>query len=178
MKINVDGINEGSRVLQANYTAQAMGFGDSDFDFQKTVDLTAKVTRMGLDVLVECEIRTVVTQSCCRCLENFGLEVATAFQTLFVPEKPPKSYRHDIRRPLVSDEDDKVTRYKGKEIDLSRGILEAIQLFLPMKPLCHSGCKGLCPSCGVNRNVSTCRCGEGAGSAQYHPFRDLKWKAE
>ncbi|MFQ5532861.1 MAG: DUF177 domain-containing protein [Candidatus Methylomirabilales bacterium] len=31
-------------------------------------------------------------------------------------------------------------------------------LVLPVQPLCRDGCRGLCTRCGVNLNVSTCRC--------------------
>jgi uncharacterized protein len=31
-------------------------------------------------------------------------------------------------------------------------------LALPMKPLCREDCRGLCPVCGGNRNVTACTC--------------------
>ena len=31
-------------------------------------------------------------------------------------------------------------------------------LALPMKPLCREDCRGLCPVCGGNRNVTACAC--------------------
>jgi uncharacterized protein len=35
---------------------------------------------------------------------------------------------------------------------------EQFYLALPMKPLCDSGCHGLCPECGTNLNRETCTC--------------------
>ena len=35
---------------------------------------------------------------------------------------------------------------------------EQFYLALPMQPLCRPDCQGLCPSCGIDRNVDTCQC--------------------
>jgi len=43
-------------------------------------------------------------------------------------------------------------------LDLDRLIQTEAMLGLPMKPLCREGCRGLCPVCGGNRNVTPCDC--------------------
>ncbi len=43
-------------------------------------------------------------------------------------------------------------------IDLGQMIEEQFYLALPMKPLCHADCKGLCANCGTNLNVAACDC--------------------
>jgi uncharacterized protein len=48
--------------------------------------------------------------------------------------------------------------YVDDRIDLARVIENETTLALPMKPLCDPGCRGLCPVCGGNRNVSPCAC--------------------
>lgn len=176
MKINVEGISEGARYLESSYTSKALDFIESGCEFVKLIHVAAKVTKMGDDVFVECSLDTALKETCSRCLEIFPLPVITEFQTLYVPDKPPKSYRRDVRRPILSDEDDRVVRYKGKEIDLSEEILNAIRLFLPMKLLCRADCRGLCPHCGVNRNLTPCGCEDAGSSSNYQPFRDLKSK--
>jgi uncharacterized metal-binding protein YceD (DUF177 family) len=104
------------------------------------------------------------------------LDIDTESQTLFVPERPPKHYRHDVRRPILDDEDGKVARYKGKTIDLSTEIADALRLCLPMKPLCQTGCKGLCSHCGANLNHKTCDCQPGPAPARNNPFGELQSK--
>jgi len=46
---------------------------------------------------------------------------------------------------------------------------ERIQIALPMKPLCREDCRGLCPQCGADRNVSPCSC--------VVEFIDPRWRA-
>jgi len=39
-------------------------------------------------------------------------------------------------------------------------LLEQVLLAVPLKIVCKADCKGLCPSCGRNRNLETCDCAE------------------
>ena len=54
------------------------------------------------------------------------------------------------------------------DIDLEPMVRDAVLLELPLAPLCRADCRGLCPSCGVNRNDEVCTC-----EAQ----RDQRWAA-
>jgi uncharacterized protein len=57
------------------------------------------------------------------------------------------------------EEDDLASAfYRDDAIDLRQLIEEQFYLALPMKPLCRPECQGLCPQCGVNRNLETCDC--------------------
>jgi uncharacterized protein len=51
------------------------------------------------------------------------------------------------------------------EVDPTEGethplVREAVLLELPLAPLCHADCAGLCPQCGIDRNVADCGCAE------------------
>jgi len=48
--------------------------------------------------------------------------------------------------------------YSGETVDLEALVREQIILLAPLKPLCSEGCRGLCPTCGVNLNQETCSC--------------------
>ena len=47
---------------------------------------------------------------------------------------------------------------KSDELDISDDIREDILIALPSKYLCNEDCKGLCTTCGINLNDSTCNC--------------------
>src|SRR5690606_29976088 len=55
--------------------------------------------------------------------------------------------------------------FHGPEIDLRALLREVVALALPVQPLCRESCRGLCPACGVDRNVEPCDCRTGAGAA-------------
>jgi uncharacterized protein len=47
---------------------------------------------------------------------------------------------------------------EGDELDLEPLARDAVLLDLPLAPLCSADCRGLCPQCGANWNVTTCDC--------------------
>ncbi|MDE2237292.1 MAG: DUF177 domain-containing protein, partial [Elusimicrobia bacterium] len=46
----------------------------------------------------------------------------------------------------------------GAEIDALEETRQALLLAVPTRSYCRADCKGLCPSCGANRNETDCRC--------------------
>jgi uncharacterized protein len=71
---------------------------------------------------------------------------------------------------LVTDVPDPDTGYlvDGDVLDVRAMAHDACILELPPAPLCSEGCRGLCPVCGVNRNVEECSCA---------PPADPRWAA-
>lgn len=61
-------------------------------------------------------------------------------------------------RPLVGD-----------HIDLDPVAREALMLELPLAPVCADDCAGLCDTCGVDRNTTSCDCA--------HDEVDPRWAA-
>ncbi len=78
-------------------------------------------------------------------------------------EELAKDFSFDIKKIVVEqlqnekDDDDYIV-IKNKVLDLDELVNEEVSLFLPTKILCREDCKGLCPSCGINLNVSKCDC--------------------
>lgn len=71
---------------------------------------------------------------------------------------------------LVTDVADPETGYRveGDVLDVRGIVHDACILELPLAPLCREGCLGLCPICGVNRNLEQCSC---------QPSTDPRWVA-
>jgi len=95
-----------------------------------------------------------VVAGCSRCARLFDIDVDHSFKALY------KGVGTDAERlPTELDENDlSLDYYEGDAIDGDRLIAEQVLLALPMKLLCDEDCRGLCPSCGVNRNDTDCRC--------------------
>lgn len=47
---------------------------------------------------------------------------------------------------------------EADEIDLEPIVRDAVLPALPAAPRCRDDCQGLCPGCGVDRNVTDCSC--------------------
>ena len=102
-------------------------------------------------------VTTKLELPCSRCLEPFTLAVDAQFDLRYQPHTANKG---EGEREI--EEDDLTTAfYENDEIDLTQLMREQFYLWLPMKPLCRSDCRGLCAACGTNLNRNTCDCRPG-----------------
>ncbi len=99
-------------------------------------------------------VTTALELPCSRCLEPFTSPVAAEFDLRYQPRTQNVG---EGEREI--EEDDLTTAfYENEEIDLGHLMREQFYLSLPMKPLCRTECRGLCPICGTNLNRGTCDC--------------------
>ena len=105
-----------------------------------------QLTRVAGGVLIQGELTAEVSTECTRCLTPFFEPVAIEVEdTIGLPGASLTP-----ERPVRIHEDGWV--------DLTPLVREYAWLGLPSSPLCSSGCKGLCPECGGNRNTGECTC--------------------
>ena len=121
------------------------------------VDGTARFTHTNLGVLVQGDVAADVELECGRCLDRFMSHVPARVEEQYyatidvvtgaaLPEPPPdaRTIGHDFI------------------IDVTPLIREHVLLELPLKPLCREECAGICPTCGVDQNLSPHRHEEAA----------------
>lgn len=73
----------------------------------------------------------------------------------FSPEENAEGEKEDVE---LTEEDLEFGSYVGEDFNLADIVAEEILLNLPMKFLCQTTCKGLCPRCGADLNEQTCGC--------------------
>jgi uncharacterized protein len=96
-----------------------------------------------------------VPLTCSRCLETFPWEVRMDFSWKVrrqAAEPDPPAAAIDL------DEEASTLLAPEGKIGLEDLATEQLYLNLPLKPICTPGCKGLCPTCGSNRNLTPCSC--------------------
>jgi len=113
-----------------------------------------KVTPVGTKYRVVGSISLKVNLQCSRCLEGYPFDLFSDFELLYLPlEEMPSEFELELE-----DKDANVAYYSENKIKLLELLQEQVLLALPMKPICSEECKGLCPYCGTNLNVSSCNC--------------------
>lgn len=60
-----------------------------------------------------------------------------------------------------------------RELDVDRLIFNEILVNWPAKVLCKPDCKGICPKCGTNLNLTTCGCDQGELDPRMAQFQDV-----
>lgn len=140
--------------------------------------LTAPVTgsltliRDPAGITVDGDLETRVELACARCLTP--VELALEFRltehfrpTVAIPMGPPID-------PNPDEEDEAITDLDAAHVlDLSGVLAQNLVLALPTTPLCRPECAGLCPDCGIDRNLTTCDC-RSAPDARWSALVELR----
>jgi len=121
----------------------------------------------GTEVLVQGRLKATVDQTCGRCLEAFAARVDAPVDVRILP----KPAGHDSVELGADDLD--TDFYDNDELDVARVVVNEATLALPMKPLCREDCRGLCPTCGANRNTAPCTCDPRPPDPRLAALRDL-----
>ena len=64
--------------------------------------------------------------------------------------------------------------YDGVVIELRETLHEQVMLALPAHPLCCPECKGLCPHCGADLNVTPCDCKTESFNSKFAALKNFK----
>jgi uncharacterized protein len=125
------------------------------------------VEKDGDVIFVHGQIRSHVPQVCSRCLESYEATVDAGVDTRLVPSPAARGEERELGRDELETD-----VYDHDQIDLNALIETETTLGLSMKPLCREGCRGLCPTCGANRNAVPCACAP-AADPRWSPLKDL-----
>ncbi len=134
-----------------------------DFAVKEPVHFEGDVERLsGETYHLRGRLQASLGLPCARCAEPFAFAVDTPVDLRFVPaatQQPAGRADEDEDDESGAEGDDpSLVPYDAPRIDLAQVAREQCYLALPMKPLCRPDCQGLCPHCGINRNVATCTC--------------------
>lgn len=90
---------------------------------------------------------------CSRCLAPYPFANAEEFSLMLYPRRPVAELEISLE-----PEDFDAYFYDDPVVPIAPIAEERIQMAVPMKPLCREECRGLCPHCGSDLNVSECDC--------------------
>ena len=131
------------RVVTASGRFSSLEVSGSAFDPDEDVVFDAVLESVTGGILVSGIVRAPWQGECRRCLE-----LATGM------------IEAEICELCVEHVDDEESyELAGDLLDLAPLARDACILELPLAPLCSTDCRGLCPSCGANRNLEPCGCG-------------------
>jgi uncharacterized protein len=125
---------------------------EPDFTMDK-VDVNCLVTKTSGSVYIKGSLTAHIQTCCSRCLEDVSISIGTDFVYIMMPFKAETEDEIELKK-----EELEISYYHGDFIDFAPIICEQIILQIPMKVLCSETCKGLCPRCGTNLNISSCHC--------------------
>lgn len=137
-------------------SGKALGISDPELAVVLPIDIACQFFKVDREVVVQGSLRSAVRLTCGRCAEKFVLPLCITLGAVYLPIHEISSER---ARELEEDVTD-VYSYAEQVIDIAEMVRDKLFLSIPLQPHCMVGCKGLCPSCGVNRNAIGCQCAE------------------
>jgi len=158
-------------ILKATGLSTNLVFNDiveiEDFELAGPVLINLKLTNAGSRILVQGMSVFDIFLPCSRCGEIFNYVAHIGISEEFLPSNS-----------LEIDDINEVFVYKDDEIDLEEMIRQNIVSSLPMQPICMEECRGLCPQCGENLNLSCCRCNRDEIDPRWAHLANLKFAAQ
>ncbi|MFA5576983.1 MAG: DUF177 domain-containing protein [Tissierellaceae bacterium] len=124
-------------------------FGTS-ISISKAIRYEGEIFKLDGDKLINLRIAYVYEGNCDRCLKPILNEVKTRFTARLLEKK--------YREKEDSDGTVEVIYFENDVINIEEHLVNQVILSLPMKSLCKSDCRGLCPKCGVDLNTASCDC--------------------
>jgi len=128
--------------------------------FKQPVRVTGSLANVDGCFVFTGKVEAKVELICDRCLEPFDLPVSSEMQYLFAEAGSSRGRLPRFARENRFEDELDVREFVDDEIDLTDEVRESVLLALPSKRLCSLECRGICPVCGVNRNVAVCKCTE------------------
>jgi uncharacterized protein len=140
---------------------------------------TVRVHEMGADLYLEGELRGELDLECGRCLARYRQPIRERFRLVLEPAgdrvpADPEGAAALARDGLYLSDELEAGWFSGSELELGGFFKEVVSLLFPVQPLCREDCRGLCPSCGVDRNLEPCACAEASPSSPFAALRGLR----
>lgn len=124
------------------------------------------------EVRVKGSFEVRMETECDRCLGRAQFPLSNSFDLFY---KPVSLIANEEEFGL-DDGEVELGFYQGGGMELEDILREQVLLLLPMQRICREDCKGICPSCGKNRNETLCDCKDESSNrwAALRELRDLE----
>lgn len=118
----------------------------ADVSFADGAAVCGSITCRGNVLELSAHVEGAFLANCARCLKELKQTLSFDFTETLVQEGEEVTDR------------DSVIVFAGMQIDLSEIVVSNILLHLSYRYLCSETCRGICPKCGADRNLSDCGC--------------------
>jgi uncharacterized protein len=155
-------------------SAQDLGTSDHDLAIVQPIEIGCQFYKVDRDVAVQGTMRSTLRLTCGRCAEDFMQPLEVALNAVYLPIQEASSERAtELEEDIDSTTD--VYAYVEQVIDIAEMARDKLLLSIPLQPLCRVGCQGLCPSCGLNRNIVSCQCAEEKLGSPFELLKGLRF---
>lgn len=139
------------------------------------LNINLQATCIAKMILIKGHWETEIEGECSRCLGKTRYVVEDSFYEEFKQLNALGGEPVEQDSGILRDEGEMFV-FRGDTLDLKEYFRQSFLMSQPLKILCHSHCKGLCPICGTNRNYEQCNCLEDKLDPRWELLQKLKEK--
>ena len=142
---------------------------EDPFDRETAIECRIEVEyqRSGSAYYLHGEVRGGFQTQCHRCLDDVKQELSGDFDVVV-----RRGAGDEAPDPEETNKDYILLSLNQHEVSLDEYVYESLIVNIPMQIVCKEDCRGLCPSCGINRNRESCTC-EAAADPRWDALRKL-----
>ncbi len=117
-----------------------------------------EIRRVMADFWFRAELSYTQTCPCSRCLGPAVTPVEETLELLIKIEEEAVEKETEEAEIELTQDDMGLLSLPSAELDVEPLLREQLHLNVPLRPLCRSDCRGLCPQCGADLNHEECAC--------------------
>lgn len=129
--------------------------------FTAPVEIDVSYSFDGEGFAVSGVLSSEVLMNCTKCDAEFRQPFSVPFNERF------------LRVSEQEAEELECYTFTGDVLPLDKMALDLILLNVPMYGLCKPDCRGLCPTCGANLNITQCACSDAAADTAFASLKEL-----
>ncbi len=154
MRIELASLENGKGRFSHNYAPGELVLDDERVNVLEPPVVSGEVRQAGRRAEVAGRVSGRLELDCDRCLKPVEFPIKSVFKLEYVT---PADYAEQQAVELTEADLD-LSTFDGEVIYLDELVKEELLLALPDHVLCNDNCKGICPTCGADRNSAECNC--------------------
>lgn len=171
MRLEIARLDNNGGVFAHEYSAGELVLDDDRVVLAGAPRVSGRISRTDQKVIVEGEFAVVAEVECDRCLRRLELPIGSNFQLEYVTAETYKS----LETAELAQDDLALSIFDGEYIDVDDIVREQLLLAIPSHTVCGENCKGFCPVCGADRNVTDCNCNATEIDPRWSGLKDLRF---
>lgn len=138
--------------------------GEQIYHFEGPATFDVTLTSTGAGFVLEGAARATVRTACVRCLCDTCIALEAEIEGFYVLPGRDTEIPEEQEYELVRED---------MTVDLEPAISQSIVVELPYAPVHDPDCRGICPVCGSDRNVTDCGCEQPAAPSPFDKLKEL-----
>jgi len=170
MRIELANLEGGKGEFSATYETGQLELEDERVRLATPLTVNGQIKRSGAEVIVSGNITGKLFINCDRCLKPLETPLNNQFELDYVSGSDYEA----LPDTELTEEQMLISVFDGVAIDVDEIVKEQVLLAVPARILCSDDCKGICPTCGLDRNTTDCNCETSTSDPRWDALKSLK----